>query len=53
MNDNTENILINVEKCVPTLIMRQLSSTRAFCHFNMRGAFTQTHLGTNDMLTEP
>lgn len=35
MNDNTENILINVEKCVPTLIMKQLSSRRAFCHFSM------------------
>lgn len=45
MNDNTENILINVEKCVPTLIMRQLLSTRAFC--------AQTHFDTNCALTEP
>lgn len=43
MNDNTENILINVEKCVPTLIMRQLSSTRAFCRFDAHDGRAQTH----------
>lgn len=43
MNDNTENILINVEKCVPTLIMRQLSSTRAFCRSDAHDGRAQTH----------
>lgn len=51
MNDNTENILITVEKCVPTPIMRQLLSTRAFCDFNMQNACTQTHFDTYYMLT--
>lgn len=53
MNDNTENILITAEKCVPTLIMRRLLSTRAFCHFNMLNACTQTHVDANYMLAEP
>lgn len=53
MNDNKENIPINAEKRVPTLVMRQLSTTRAFCHFNMHNTRTQTHFDTKCMLTEP
>ena len=43
MNDNIENILINVEKCVPTFfIMRQHSSTKASkMHFKMQNRYTQ------------
>lgn len=49
MNDKIESILINVEKCVPAFIMRQLSSARLiFCHFNMQNTFL-----TNCMLTGP
>lgn len=50
MNDEIESILINVEKCVPAFIMRQLYSVRVsvFCHFDMQNAFL-----TNCTLTEP